>query len=83
MMKDLDTRRQIYDLNAAIGGHNYILLTAQMLGLIDIEQRPNQAGNCVPVRSLGIIPLPPKRRDQEIFKMGACKSGLFERRYGV
>ena len=37
IMKGLDMRRQIYDVNVAIGGHNYIPSAAQMLGRIEIK----------------------------------------------
>lgn len=37
IMKDLEMRRQIYDVNVAIGGHNYICLAAQMLGLTEAK----------------------------------------------
>lgn len=36
-MNDSDMRKQIYDVNVAIGGHYYILLAAQMLGPMDTE----------------------------------------------
>ena len=37
IMKGLDLRRQIYDMNVAIGGHNYIPSAAQILVRIEIK----------------------------------------------
>lgn len=74
-MKDLDMRRQIYDVNVAIGGHNYIRLAAQMLGLTEakITSKPGRQ----------LSPFLGSPEGIKKFSGWAPATGLFKRRYGA
>ena len=64
-MKGLDMRRQIYDVNVAIGGHNYNPFSSRMLGRQRDKITSKLGRQLSPdevLKHLG--------RDQESFRMG-------------